>query len=113
MILSIIRKKCLNLLAVLTYLKPFECCFISQVKSDINGTVSRQLENLRNREVWLLSQVEIVEQAKEEVLRGQQDRLCHMLGGLQTHLEYSTDDPSTSDAKPAGLERRLSTSLDR
>jgi len=85
----------------------------AEVKSDINGTVSRQLENLRNREVWLLSQVEIVEQAKEEVLRGQQDRLCHLLGGLQTHLEYSTDDRSASDTKPPGLERKLSSSLDR
>lgn len=83
------------------------------MKAEINSTVSRQLENLRSREVWLLSQVEIVEQAKEEVLRGQQDRLCQMLGGLQTHLEYSTDDPGTSNPQPATLDRKLSSSLEK
>ena len=40
---------------------------IFKVKREISTVFSRQLEALRNREVWLLGQVEMVEAAKEEV----------------------------------------------
>jgi nuclear receptor coactivator 4 len=82
----------------------------SEVKRQITTTFSRQLESLRNREVWLLGQVELIEHAKEEVLRKQKEKLCHLLGGLQTGLEYSEEDDNVTQGK---LDRKLSESIDR
>ncbi|XP_072038701.1 nuclear receptor coactivator 4-like [Amphiura filiformis] len=56
-----------------------------EAKSDIHSSISRQLETLRSREVWLLNQVDIIRHIKEERLQGQLACLLHELGGLQ-HL---------------------------
>ncbi|KAL9961547.1 hypothetical protein ACROYT_G030505 [Oculina patagonica] len=56
----------------------------SDLKSQIRDSVSRHLEALRNRETWLLGQVEVVQQVKEEVLRQQQAELNKALGRLQS-----------------------------
>jgi nuclear receptor coactivator 4 len=50
----------------------------------VQTSVSRNLEALRNREVWLLSQVELLQSAKEEVLSSQQAKLHKLLGVIQT-----------------------------
>ncbi|XP_013409729.1 nuclear receptor coactivator 4 [Lingula anatina] len=59
----------------------------SEVKGQIQSTISRQLESLRSREVWLLNQVEIVQQAKDEVLMKQQAAMQQALGGVISTLE--------------------------
>ncbi|KAL3876859.1 hypothetical protein ACJMK2_034643 [Sinanodonta woodiana] len=59
-----------------------------EVKSQIQTNVSRQLEALRNREVWLLNQVDMVTDAKEEGLQQQQARLNKALGILQSGIVY-------------------------
>ncbi|XP_028983532.1 nuclear receptor coactivator 4 isoform X4 [Betta splendens] len=60
-----------------------------EVRAKLQSCVSRQLEALRCREVWLLSQIELLEQVKTETLqqqlyqlhwlRGQFDAICHQL----------------------------------
>ena len=79
-----------------------------QVKSQISTVFGRQLECLRSRELWLQGQVELVEQAKEAVLRRQQDRLCRVLGGLSTSLAYSQEEEGE-----VKLDRKLSESIER
>jgi nuclear receptor coactivator 4 len=59
------------------------------VKSEIHSGISRQLEALRNREVWLLNQVELIQNMKDEVLHVQQARLNKMLGVAQSGLADS------------------------
>ncbi|KAK3579480.1 hypothetical protein CHS0354_028293 [Potamilus streckersoni] len=59
-----------------------------EVKSQIQTNMSRQLETLRNREVWLLNQVDMVTGAKEECLQQQQARLNKALGILQSGIVY-------------------------
>lgn len=64
----------------------------SDVKSQIRDSVSRHLEAMRNRETWLLGQVEVVQHIKEDVLRQQQAELNKALGSLQSTcslLEHS------------------------
>ena len=64
----------------------------SDVKSQIRDSVSRHLEAMRNRETWLLRQVEVVQHIKEDVLRQQQAELNKALGHLQSTcslLEHS------------------------
>lgn len=56
----------------------------SDLKSQIRDSISRHLEALRNRETWLLGQVEVVQHAKEDVLRQQQAELNKVLGKLQS-----------------------------
>lgn len=56
----------------------------SDLKSQIRDSVSRHLEALRNRETWLLGQVEVVQHVKEDVLRRQQSELNKALGRLQS-----------------------------
>ena len=56
----------------------------SDLKSQIRDSVSRHLEALRNRETWLLGQVEVVQHVKEDALRQQQSELNKALGRLQS-----------------------------
>lgn len=51
------------------------CAFISQVRWELQSCVSRQQEALRCREVWLLGQIELLEQVKTETLQQQLQRL--------------------------------------
>lgn len=62
---------------------------VAEVKSEIHSGISRQLEALRNREVWLLNQVELIQNMKDEVLHVQQARLNKMLGVAQSGLADS------------------------
>jgi len=82
-----------------------------EVKTEIHASVSRQLESLRNREVWLLSQVELIQQAKEEILRSQEDSLNQALGGLQNYIDCPDEDIDTNPE--SSLSKQLSASLDR
>ncbi|KAA0717660.1 Nuclear receptor coactivator 4 [Triplophysa tibetana] len=51
-----------------------------EVKSQLHSCISRHLEILRSREVWLLEQVDLVEQLKGEALQQQLQQL-HLLKG--------------------------------
>ncbi|KAH3860769.1 uncharacterized protein LOC127865773 [Dreissena polymorpha] len=72
------------------------CRNTAEAKSRIQCDISRQLEALRNREVWLLNQLDVVSSAKEEVLQQQSARLHKTLGVLQSsaHLPEGAGDSS-------------------
>ncbi|KAK6169127.1 hypothetical protein SNE40_020239 [Patella caerulea] len=63
----------------------------TEIKGQVQTTMSRHLEALRNREVWLLNQVDLVFSAKESVLQAQQGRLNKMLGVLQSAIGLTSD----------------------
>lgn len=64
------------------------CRNTTEAKSRIQCNISRQLEALRNREVWLLNQLDVVSSAKEEVLQQQSARLNQKLGVLQSAVQF-------------------------
>lgn len=70
----------------------------SEVKSQIRTGISRLLEALRNREVWLLNQVDLLVSAKEEVLHHQQAELNKKLGVIQS--SQGTERFELGDLKP-------------
>ncbi len=90
-----------------TYLMLFLRCNL-QVKSQIHTAVSRQLETLRSREVWLLSQVDVIESAKTGVLTQQEEQLNRALGTLHGSLEMYPKQSSLSQ-----LDNKLSESIER
>ncbi|NXP49667.1 NCOA4 protein, partial [Heliornis fulica] len=51
-----------------------------EVKAKIHSHISRQLECLRSREVWLFEQVDLIQQLKEEALQQQSQQLYWYLG---------------------------------
>jgi len=57
-----------------------------EVKASIHSNISRLLESMRNREVFLLHQVDVILEAKEERLRGQEDQLNQAIGRLSNCL---------------------------
>ncbi|WAQ97430.1 NCOA4-like protein [Mya arenaria] len=65
----------------------------AEAKSHIQCNISRQLEALRNREVWLLNQLDVVSSAKEEVLQQQSVRLHKTLGVLQSSARFPNSAP--------------------
>ncbi|XP_022087400.1 nuclear receptor coactivator 4-like [Acanthaster planci] len=58
-------------------------------KSEIHAALSRQLEALRNREVWLLDQVDLILRIQDQLLREHLAGLTQELGGLQRLLELA------------------------
>ncbi|TRY95388.1 hypothetical protein DNTS_010959 [Danionella cerebrum] len=64
-----------------------------EVKAQLHSCISRHLETLRSREVWLQEQIDLLEQLKEESLQQQLQQL-HLLKGqfdmLVHQLEYSS-----------------------
>lgn len=68
-----------------------------EVKSEIQSSVSRQLEWLRSRELHLLEQVELIQTAKEELLSQQQDHLHQALGGLHSSFDGQSPDSPMVD----------------
>lgn len=70
-----------------------------EVKSQLHSCISRHLEILRSREVWLLEQIDLVEQLKGETLHQQLQQL-HSLKGqfdlLIHQLEYSGSNSLTT-----------------
>ena len=59
--------------------------------------MSRQLETLRSREVWLLSQVELLHDTKDTVLREQAESLRQALGGLHSCRQYTDIEASIQE----------------
>ena len=82
----------------------------SEVKSQIRDSVSRHLEALRNRETWLLGQVEVVQHIKEDVLRQQQAELNKALGRLQSTCSLLEQSSKALDTD--SLECRVRESLE-
>ncbi|XP_021391834.1 nuclear receptor coactivator 4 isoform X2 [Lonchura striata] len=63
-----------------------------EVKAKIHSHISRQLECLRSREVWLFEQVDLIQQLKEEALQQQAQQLYWFLGQFNClihQLEHS------------------------
>ncbi|NWR16048.1 NCOA4 protein, partial [Emberiza fucata] len=63
-----------------------------EVKAKIHSHISRQLECLRSREVWLFEQVDLIQQLKEEALQQQAQQLYWYLGQFNClihQLEHS------------------------
>ena len=58
------------------------------VKNQIQDDVSLHLDLLRNREVWLLEQVDLFTQLKEESIESNQKDLCVLLAKLDIYLEF-------------------------
>lgn len=81
----------------------------SDVNSQIRDSVSRHLEAMRNREIWLLAQVEVVQHIKEDVLRQQQAELNRALGRLQSTCSMLEQGGKTLDRE--SLEYRTRESL--
>uniref|UniRef100_A0A674HVY2 Nuclear receptor coactivator 4 n=1 Tax=Taeniopygia guttata TaxID=59729 RepID=A0A674HVY2_TAEGU len=54
-----------------------------EVKAKIHSHISRQLECLRSREVWLFEQVDLIQQLKEEALQQQAQQLYWVRRGCQ------------------------------
>ena len=81
----------------------------SDVKSQIRDSVSRHLEAMRNRETWLLGQVEVVQHIKEDVLRQQQAELNKALGRLQSTCSLLEQSGKALDTE--SLECRVRESL--
>lgn len=78
---------------------------VLQIKSQIHTSISRHLEALRNREVWLLNQVDLVVSTKEEVLHQQQVRLNKALGVLQSSLDLADEDDELDSRLADALEK--------
>ncbi|XP_075866339.1 nuclear receptor coactivator 4-like isoform X4 [Microcebus murinus] len=53
---------------------------LREVKAQIHSCISRHLECLRSREVWLYEQVDLIYQLKEETLQQQAQQLYWLLG---------------------------------
>ncbi|XP_048195245.1 nuclear receptor coactivator 4 [Perognathus longimembris pacificus] len=53
---------------------------LREVKAQIHSCISRHLECLRSREVWLCEQVDLISQLKEETLQQQAQQLHWLLG---------------------------------
>lgn len=80
-----------------------------QAKSEIHSAISRQLESLRSREVWLLQQVELIQETKEDVLRQQKDQLHQAIGGLHNYLTCTDQDQDGE----TNLDRSMTRNLER
>lgn len=53
---------------------------LREIKAQIHSCISRHLECLRSREVWLYEQVDLIYQLKEETLQQQAQQLSWLLG---------------------------------
>lgn len=67
-----------------------------EVRSELQSCVSRQQEALRCREVWLLGQIELLEQVKTETLQQQLHQL-HRLRGQFDVISYQLQNSSSND----------------
>ncbi|XP_053166851.1 nuclear receptor coactivator 4 isoform X2 [Hemicordylus capensis] len=78
-----------------------------EVKAQIHSCISRHLECLRSREVWLHEQVDLIQQLKEEALQQQAQQLCWLLGQFSC-LIHQLEKPHSND-----LENQISVCLER
>ncbi|XP_005462300.1 nuclear receptor coactivator 4 isoform X1 [Oreochromis niloticus] len=67
-----------------------------EVRSELQSCVSRQQEALRCREVWLLGQIELLEQVKTETLQQQLHQL-HRLRGQFDVIAHQLQNSSSND----------------
>ncbi|CAK6981207.1 nuclear receptor coactivator 4 [Scomber scombrus] len=67
-----------------------------EVRAELQSCVSRQQEALRCREVWLLSQIELLEQLKTETLQQQLHRL-HWLRGQFDVISQQLQNSNSND----------------
>ncbi|XP_066534925.1 nuclear receptor coactivator 4 isoform X2 [Hoplias malabaricus] len=67
-----------------------------EVKSQLHSCISRHLETLRSREVWLLEQIDLVEQLKGESLQQQLQQL-HWLRGQFDILIHQLENSNSND----------------
>lgn len=65
-----------------------EPVFILQVKAQVHSCISRHMECLRSREVWLLEQVDLIQQLKEETLQQQTHQLYWVRCVCLTQFSY-------------------------
>ncbi|XP_015280674.1 PREDICTED: nuclear receptor coactivator 4 [Gekko japonicus] len=78
-----------------------------EVKAQIHSCISRHLECLRSREVWLLEQVDLIQQLKEEALQQQAQQLFWLLGQFNC-LIHQLEQPHSND-----LANQISVCLER
>ncbi|XP_061490990.1 nuclear receptor coactivator 4 isoform X1 [Rhineura floridana] len=78
-----------------------------EVKAQIHSCISRHLECLRSREVWLLEQVDLIQQLKEEALQQQAQQLFWLLGQFSC-LIHQLEKPHSND-----LANQISVCLER
>ncbi|XP_040294804.1 nuclear receptor coactivator 4 isoform X1 [Bufo bufo] len=67
-----------------------------EVKAQIQSCISRHLECLRSREIWLLEQADLIQQLKEEALQQQAQQLYWMLGQFNC-LIHQLETPHSND----------------
>ncbi|XP_067408580.1 nuclear receptor coactivator 4 isoform X2 [Emydura macquarii macquarii] len=78
-----------------------------EVKAQIHSCISRHMECLRSREVWLLEQVDLIQQLKEETLQQQAHQLYWLLGQFNC-LIHQLEHPHSND-----LVNQISVCLER
>uniref|UniRef100_A0A8D0GPV9 Nuclear receptor coactivator 4 n=1 Tax=Sphenodon punctatus TaxID=8508 RepID=A0A8D0GPV9_SPHPU len=78
-----------------------------EVKAQIHSCISRHLECLRSREVWLFEQVDLIQQLKEETLQQQVQQLYWLLGQFNC-LIHQLEHPHSND-----LDNQISVCLER
>ena len=65
--------------------------YVVQAKASVQMTFSRILESLRNREIFLLNQIDIIHQTSEDLLSAQERQLLNSLGPSDsTHISSCT-----------------------
>ncbi|XP_053548053.1 nuclear receptor coactivator 4 isoform X2 [Bombina bombina] len=67
-----------------------------EVKAHIHSCISRNMECLRSREVWLLEQADLIQQIKEETLQQQAQQLYWLLGQFNC-LIHQLETPHSND----------------
>ncbi|KAM6915825.1 nuclear receptor coactivator 4 [Xenentodon cancila] len=85
-----------------------------EVRSELQSCVSRQQEALRCREVWLLGQIELLEQVKTETLQQQLHQLHRLRGQFDViahQLQNSNSCNDLSNQLTTSMEKLLSLSL--
>uniref|UniRef100_A0A4W2IQE6 Nuclear receptor coactivator 4 n=1 Tax=Bos indicus x Bos taurus TaxID=30522 RepID=A0A4W2IQE6_BOBOX len=86
---------------------------LREVKAQIHSCISRHLECLRSREVWLYEQVDLIYQLKEETLQQQVQQLYWLLGQFNCliHQLECTQNKDLANQVSACLERLGSLTL--
>lgn len=81
----------------------------NEVQWQIRSTITRLMETLRNRELWLLGQVESIQHAKEETLNTRLNNLNQAIGLLRAVVRFTEDGNVDSSL----LEGKLNQCLER
>ncbi|XP_069394254.1 nuclear receptor coactivator 4 [Paralichthys olivaceus] len=86
---------------------------VREVRSELQNCVSRQQEALRCREVWLLDQIELLEQVKMETLQQQLHQLHQLRGQFDiiTHQLQNNNNNDLSNQLTSCIEKLSSLSL--